>query len=426
LKHNAEMNLVRKVIDSGSFEGTLFRGIRGEYFIDPEIGKLWDYILNHWTEYGKVPAHDTVFEDFPKLTKDLVKANPVETSDFYAVIVLDSYARRGFTKELMETVGHLEQDTKAGFTLIRQLVAKYDVIRDGVEVLDLNNTARSRYDEYYRESVYGIPFGWSSIDEQTMGMHAGQLIGFVARGGSGKTFCLLYCALQAWQAGYKVLVIATEIPPIDMLKRVDALYLKCNYNYFKKQMLSTEDADRYNEFLFNGDKENNARFQMVHGEGMSPSEIETLVQHNKPDVVFIDGVYRLTSNAKYKSGEDWQKIRYLANELKDLAMRNKIPVVFNTQFSRNVGTAVGKSKKVEGGLEDIGYGDEFGKATDLMISIFRDEEDASRRRLTLKVIKGRETEDGKFWKVDFNFSRLSFEEVFLEADEYVSPPGWED
>ncbi len=248
------------------------------------------------------------------------------------------------------------------------------------------------------------------------GAHAGQFIGFVARSGVGKTFSLLYNIYNAWKAGHKVMVVSTELPAIDMLKRLDALHLAANYNQFKKQLLATEEVERYSEFLFNTPSTDAQRLQVIDGGyGLNPSGLNVLIQNSKPEIVFIDGIYLLESDQKYSSGADWQKVRYLANEIKHrVAIANQIPVVYNTQFSRNVGTVVGGSKKVSGGLEDIGYGDEFGKASDLVISVYRTEEDIADKITSMKIIKGREVIEGLEWKINFDFKRIDLGELSEE------------
>lgn len=417
LVNNAELNLVRSILDAAEFGNALFRGVKGEHFVDAPLGQVWDFILNHWSEYNKIPAHETVFEFFPALARDIVKVSPKEPADFYAQSILEAFARRGLVDELLTVLPLLETDIIEATEAARKIFAKYEIIREGVDVYDLLNTAQERWDEYHREDIQGIPFGWDTLDEVTMGAQKGQLIGFVARGGQGKSWVLLFNALVAWKHGYKVMMIATELPHLDMLRRLDALHLGCNYNLFKKQLLPTETVRQYQDYLFEGTSdEDKQRFKIVNGYGLSTSAINVLVDQYKPDILFIDGVYLLESDAKYR--DDWQKIRYLANELKHkVARKHMIPVVFNTQFGRNVGTAVGKSKKVQGGVEDIGYGDEFGKASDLLISVYRDDEDLLTRLLSLTVIKGREISDGIKWKVKFNFEMLSFtEHVETEPD----------
>lgn len=124
----------------------------------------------------------------------------------------------------------------------------------------------------------------------------------------------------------------------------------------------------------------------------------------------------------------------LANELKDrVAQRYKIPVICNMHFNRDVGSTHGNGKNLEGGLESIAGGDEWGKVADLAVSISRNEVDAGENRLKMRVIKGREVEEGRAFYVNFKFDRMDFSERPYEEpteaestgdDKKPSAAGW--
>lgn len=433
LSHNSDFNLVKRVLSERTLGGAIFRSVRGEHFGDELPGRAWDFVLEHWASYGVVPDFDTIFENFPELRSELLRVNPKEPAEFYADSILEGYARKGVVEKITQVIPGVQSDVRATIDRLRQTLAEYDLIRDGVQVMNLANSARERSDFYNRPAVYGVPYGWDTLDKATMGAQPGELIGFAARAGQGKSWILLRHAHHVWKTTKKrVLVVATELSSLQMMARFDALHLRADYNIFKKQMLTTEEQSRYANFLFDLPREDAERFMITEGYGMTPSGLNVLIDQYKPDIVLIDGVYLLESDTPYRDGQDWQKIRYLANELKHrVARRNNIPVVFNTQFGRSVGTAIGKTKKVEGGVEDMAYGDEFGKAADLLVSISRTDEDLQDSRLSLKIIKGRETADNAKWSLSFDFSKLSFHELdpyatsaFTGASETEDPEVW--
>ena len=175
---------------------------------------------------------------------------------------------------------------------------------------------------------------------------------------------MLYNAHVAWESEYRVLIIATEVPAHKLLQRFDAIHLGLDYDLFKKHMLPTEEVEGYKSFLLDED-EAKERLQIVNGTGMTPCALGSLIDQAKPDIVFIDSVHKLEPDKKYGT-ERWLKMANLANELKDnVAQRYDVPVISNTHFNRDVGSSFGKSKNIEGALENVAGGDEWGKVADL-------------------------------------------------------------
>ena len=120
-------------------------------------------------------------------------------------------------------------------------------------------------------------------------------------------------------------------------------------------MLPTDEVEGYKSFLLDED-EAKERLQIVHGTGMTPSALGSLIDQAKPDIVFIDSVHKLEPDKKYGT-ERWLKMSNLANELKDnVAQRYGVPVITNTHFNRDVGSSFGKNKNIEGASRTLPAG----------------------------------------------------------------------
>lgn len=411
--HDPELNLLKATIHRRSFEHALFRGLRGEHFRDPVYGQVWDYLRSHHQRFGVVPAQETVLIEYPAVKDYLLLARAPEPPEFYADLILEAYAKSGVAEKLVQAVPLLEDDVAAGIDAITQVVSEYRVIRSGMQVLNLANTGRERLAAYESERVYGVPFGWPTLDTLTMGAHPGDLITLVARAGQGKTWMTLAAAHTAWLDDARVLFVATEVSAMKIMARFDALHLRLNYDLYKKRMLDVLDDGRLKEHLLAEDPAYE-RFMVVDGIGMHPSALASLIEQHQPTVVFVDSFYKLEPDKRYDPRQQWMKIAHLSNELKDnLAMRYKLPVFVNTQFNREVGTTFGKSKNLEGGLEHIAGGDELGRASDLALAISRTQEEMQEKALGVRIIKGREVEDGVKFHVRFDFNRMTFDEIDL-------------
>lgn len=406
-----ELNLLASVVQADTFGLALMRGLRPSYFGDRAYGEAWAMFQEHYQKYGVVPNIETIAESYPTLREYLVKARPVEPPQFYADRVIENYVRHGSAEALLKVLPELENNPEETLGRVRQIVGQFDLIQKQTPILNLENTARERYDLYKSEDVYGVKYVWGTLDQATLGAQKGELIGLFARPGQGKTWHLLNQAHYAWRADDKrVLLITTEVPPPQMLMRLDALMLHCDYNAFKRRNLTTQQEQNYRALLENHPRRED--FIIVPGMGLTPAALSVLIEQIKPDMVFIDGIYMLDADENVR--EDWAKVRKIMRALKErITLRYGIPIMYTSQFGKSVATAFGAKKKngVEGGADDVGYGDAFAHYSDLMLSLFRDQDDITNNMASIRIIKGRETQDGVMWKVKFDFRDMSFEET---------------
>ena len=421
--HDPELNIIKAVVSRRSFDGALFRSLRGAHFRDDAYGTIWDYLVEHHRRFGAVPAQETLLIDHPDIRDYLLGARAPEPAEFYADKILEAYTTTGVATRLAELIPRLEVDVNEGITEISQALAEYRLIRSNVAIMTLANTASERMRAYNEQKVYGIPFGWDTLDSVTMGAHPGDLIAIVARSGQGKTFCTLKVAHTAWLDDQRVLFIATEIPAMKIMSRFDAMHMKLDYGLYQKRLLTDSQMGRLAEYYTaSAVEERYERFHIVDGTGITPAGLATLIDQIEPDIVFIDSFFdKMQPNKRYDTRQGWTKMEHLANELKDdVALRYKIPVVVNAQFNREVGTTFGGARNVEGGLEHIAGGDYLGRQADLVLSISRSPEEMQAHALKMRIIKGRETADGLVFHVGFDFRTMNFDEVditFAEGDE---------
>lgn len=406
-----ELNLIASVIQNENFGSSILRGIKVEYFGDREYGNVWGEILQHWQKYGVIPKSETIGEMYPDVLEFIVKARPVEPPEYYADRVIENYVRFGSAQALLEVLPQLEVEPENTLARVRQIVGEYDLIQKQTIIYTLENTATDRFNLYKQDDIYGVQYVWPTLEEATLGAQGGELIGLFARPGQGKTWLLLTMALHAWRNdGKKVLIVATEVPPKQLLTRLDAMMLRCDYNAFKRHLLTAEQEEQYVNLLNHHERRD--ELIVIPGMGLTPAALSVLIEQIKPDMVFIDGIYMM--DADESAREDWAKIRKLMRALKErVTLRYNIPIAYTSQFGKNVGTASGAKKKggVEGGAEDVGYSDAFAQYSDLMLSVFRDQDDIENNMLSMRIIKGRETQDGVMWKLNFDFSNMVFDET---------------
>jgi hypothetical protein len=270
---------------------------------------------------------------------------------------------------------------------------------------------RADYDLEERLSVIREPgpgFGIDELDKHFAGSQPGQLMALVGRKKAGKTTFLLQSAYHAWygrkaigdQEGLeprRVMFISTEIPEEDVRDMLVCYGAGVNPGPYlsstKKFRLSPADEDKMRQYWKNemsgGAAEAFCVVQPVSKFTMNDLEYE--MEKFEPDIVYIDGFYFLTDAATGRTpGSSWEAHDNMAKDLKNLAMRNRIPVwVTHQAREKQLG-------KAGGGFHDTAMmgGTGLGMAADMVFTIDKGDDrvvtikNTAARRGYIPTIKG--------------------------------------
>ena len=393
--HDAELNILKSVLERQSFDGALLRGIKGNYFRDGDYGAAWEYMREHYVQFGKVPDASTFFIDHPGIQDLVTKARAPEPPEFYGDKILEAYSRKGVAEKLRTALPKLQDDPEDGMEAIVDAVSEFRIIRNNIQILTLANTGRERLDAYEQATVYGIPFGWDTLDDTTLGAHPGDLGIVAARPGSWQD--LANPLRRARRLGVRLPGARHRHrgPRDTRCSSASTPSTSASTTTCSRSTCSPPKRSRATRASCSTRTRPRSDFQIVNGTGMTPSALGSLIDQAKPDIVFIDSVHKLEPDKKYGT-ERWLKMSNLANELKDnVAQRYNVPVITNTHFNRDVGSSFGKNKNIEGALENVAGGDEWGKVADLVLGMSKGQEEIAQNAIKFRIIKGRESEDGK-------------------------------
>lgn len=245
----------------------------------------------------------------------------------------------------------------------------------------LDETADELWDTYEKEeqspsSVYGVRTGFDFIDQQTLGVHAGEMFLIGGRHGSGKSVFLLNAAVNAYKAGHSVLIVSIEMPRKQYEERFYACY--CDLPY---QRLRARTLERPQKRLFKEALETVKRNRKIHGQYLHVADIANVTAFTieaqikkiiakcgfKPDLLVVDylGIMRSID----KSQADWQEQLAVAEELRRLGRIKEIPIISAVQLNRD--------KKRGKGTERIGRSDGIGATCDVFMQIEESEDEAT-------------------------------------------------
>jgi replicative DNA helicase len=145
---------------------------------------------------------------------------------------------------------------------------------------------------------FSIPTGFPFLDDQTSGFQRGDFISIVARVSMGKTYVLLRMALTAHNAGKSVLLVSTEMSPVQYARRLLALKFGVSINRIRLGQLSTvlgeKTLKKGIEELYNG----SVPFKVMKSSLTTTLE-DVIIQAKEmqPDFICVDGAYLLKSSS---------------------------------------------------------------------------------------------------------------------------------
>ncbi len=374
------------------------------YFVGDDEVSAYRYCVDHVRNYSRLPELDTLEEEtgieLPEAADSLqYYENEIIERKLYNDI-RDPYQdlREALSDQ---NIGDARSHIERMAALSRSHVQEADLL----SAREVGHTVWSMYQRNHRvDGLIGVPSGWGHIDEDTAGWIGGDLIAFVARPGTGKTWLMLYQVLAARQHGSKVLVVNMEMTNVAMAGRFYSMVANINHEQMRRGVLSSRDADELEGAILRYNTD-----EMLHwyqgNLGQGTAGLEAVISEIRPDVVFIDGVYMMRSARVRANAQRNEQTEGVLDDLKTTALRRDVPIVITSQFNR-------EGRGNSGSLENIGYTDAFSQHCSIIYAIQRPERGApDRQTRVLRNMKMREGEAGRSCAVHFKFSPVNFRQA---------------
>jgi replicative DNA helicase len=252
----------------------------------------------------------------------------------------------------------------------------------GTHEVDLTKNTEERYKEYQaiqNQEFLGIPTGFKDIDEATAGLQGGQLVTIIAPPKTGKSQVALQIAINTHQIGKTPMFQSFEMNNHEQQQRHDAMRAHIDHGRLRRGKLLPAEESRYIDTLNAMEKEHS--FHLVDAvNGITVSALAAKIEHLKPDIVFVDGVYLMMDELTGEMNTPGA-ITNITRALKRLAQRIDKPIVITTQ------TLLWKMRAGKVTADSIGYSSSFFQDSDVILGLEPVEEDDSIR--LLKVVASR-------------------------------------
>lgn len=362
-----EYVVITRIIETGDIRTAVKRRLTADYFFLPDTRGAYAFLVDHFSQYGCTPSLERFRDAYPLFTMHTT-SDPVEALVDH---VRTNKLNRDLAVTLEEAVRSAREDPHEALATLRAavsgLTAQFVLSRD----IDITKTIEEAKAEYLRVKAghgqLGIPWPWPKLTQVTLGIQDEELIFFMARPKSMKTWFLIKTAVHAHQHGWRPLFVTHEMPTAQIRRRAHAVFAQVDYEAVRSGKLTQAEEKAYFEdleafaemtpFVLTGDDEN---------KGGGVLSLASKIKEYKPDIVFVDGVYLMHDDRGGKRASDWQSIAHITQDLKRLARTEQVPIVGTTQANRAAERTKGTS------MSEAAFSDSFGQDCDYMIRVIHD------------------------------------------------------
>lgn len=404
----SELLLVSSVIRERDLLTPRNIGIQPEHF--HTYRAEWRWILEFSGEHGNCPSRTAFRHRFPDVR--LLKADDVS---YYCGEVLRSHAQHEVLRlceEAMEEVSSgeplealkvLAQGTNRASMEVSAMGKNTDVLMD---FTDIYEEAKRRVEAANTGGLPGISTGFPTLDARTGGPQPGHTWVVGARLGEGKSWTVLRMATAALVAGYKVQFCSLEMSRSQVALRAHTFLsalLKYPHTFRNLDLMLGKNYSikEYRKFLrhIRDNLEGQLFISDMSRGRVSATSIAAFIEHNKPDILFIDYITLMG-----RETDGWEGVARLSGDLKVLAERYGIPIVVAAQMNR------GGHGREPAGAENLAESDAIGRDADCVVSL----KQVSPHVVKAKVTKYRHGPDGYTWWNRFEVNSGIYEECSFD------------
>lgn len=396
------LQILNKVIKTSDINFIINNNLTKEMFLGYE--DEFDYIMNHYNKYGKVPDKETFLSQFQDF--DLLE---VQESDKYLLDKLNEEWLYYQTVPVVQKVAELlksNSDTAVNY-LVSQIPKLTNIqYNEGIDIIKQADIRLNAYEEKLKGSDKSyITTGFEELDSLFKGFAKGEeLVVLFARIGQGKSWILTKMLSHAWQIGLNVGMISPEMSATKMGYRFDTL----TNNFSNKNLVWGNEEKGYEEYINNLKQKENKFIVSIpqdFNKKITVSKLKNFCIKNKLDILGIDGITYLTDERYQKGDSRTTMLTNISEDLMNLSIELSIPILVVVQSNRN-GVKTDDSDEAPD-LENIKDSDGIAANATKVIAI---RQKASEGTLQLCIRKHRDGITGQtlLYNCDFNTGHFQY------------------
>ena len=362
-----ELQIINQILQTQDISILEDNQLDAEYF--PEYIEEYEFISNHYKEYGNVPDKATFLSQF----NDFEFVEVAESNDYLVNTIREEYL---FNKAvpIVQNIAKLMKSNSNDaveymMKAVKELQPNYrlggiDIIQQASQRLDAYIDRRDNQDNWF------FTTGFPELDDITHGIQrTEELILIFARTNMGKSWVLEKMCTHVWEIGFNVGYISPEMGALSVGYRFDTLH----NNFSNRDLtwgnegLDEKQYEKYIEEL----KQHNNKFIVAtpsdFNNKLTVTKIKQFILQHKLDIVAIDGVSYL-EDERYKRGDtEAQKLTHLGEDLWNLTRDMNVPILVVAQANRT--GALDKDSEETPEVESVRGGDGLSLNASKIISL---------------------------------------------------------
>lgn len=237
-----------------------------------------------------------------------------------------------------------------------------DIVKDSFKMIE------KLYEK--KESITGVPTGFTEFDKMTAGLQPSDLIIIAGRPSMGKTALALNMAgYAAVEAGYRVAVFSLEMSKEQLVQRLLCSEGRVDSSKLRSGFLTDSDWPKLTRAA---GALSEAQLYIDDGAAQSVLEMRAkcrrLEREKGLDLIVVDYLQLMRGNSKYQESRE-REISDISRSLKALAKELHVPVVALSQLNRSVESRQDKRPQ----LSDLRESGAIEQDADVIAFVYRDE-----------------------------------------------------
>lgn len=394
-----ELQFLNRILDKKDFSIVSENNINDSYFV--LYKREFNFIKDHFEKYNAVPDKETFIDKFEGF--DFIEVN--EPDEYLLKKLKEQYTFNVVAPKLNK-MAELAQDGKTfeAIEYFQTNIAPITKTKD-TKCVDLINDAADRFNKYIERTRDFNKFyhktGLPELDEIIGGWDAKEELALVlARTNVGKTWWLIYFALQSAKQGLKVGLYSGEMTEEKIGYRLDTFLFNISnwsmthgdisiQNTYEKAVKNIKD-------LVPGSIKVITPAQLDGS--ATVSNLRSFIEKEDLDILYVDQYSLLSDERGAKNPVE--AFSNISKDLKLLQVLKKIPIIVVAQLSR------AENETTDGpGMRNIAQSDRIGQ--DATTAIFLEQKNG---KLVLTVGKARDARVGDkltyLW--DINTGKITF------------------
>lgn len=350
-----------------------------------------EFVRTRYFQNGSVTLGELMskFPDFPCSNLNEVS----QDCEFLVYQIKENYVWNELSRTIEEGQQRFPND---GIQLMGLVEDKINELRAMVPThadYDAIKSVKDRQETYLKtanDPNAFIPTGFAEIDRLIGGWsRTGELFSILARMGMGKTWILIYIAVAAWRAGFRVGILSIEMSKEAIGYRIDTFLSGISNSALRRG--DAVDMKAYNDYVNGMEGKEGILIRSrkeFHGH-VTPSKLRTWIETAHIDLLLLDGITYVENervNAAYKS--EASSASDVAEDLMSVSTDTGCPIGVTHQANRT-----GSDTSQNPGLEAARGGDGVNIHASFVMSLAYPED--SHQVIQLEIGKGRNCRFGE-------------------------------